>query len=79
MPGTDAMTLPPQRPASRGPLAAERAGGSSIPVQDWDLLLDAVKARLRTHTTAHQAVMLDCAAALELLHAALRSAGRPSD
>ncbi|WP_310462200.1 GGDEF domain-containing protein [Sphaerotilus sp.] len=42
-----------------------------IAPQDWNLMLDAVKARLRTHSTACQSVMLDCAAALEQLHTAL--------
>ncbi|WP_338415056.1 GGDEF domain-containing protein [uncultured Sphaerotilus sp.] len=43
-----------------------------IAPEDWDLMLDAVTARLRTHSTSQQAVMLECAAALEQLHAALR-------
>lgn len=47
---------------------------ADIAPEDWDLLLDAVTARLRTHSGAPQAVMLECAAALEQLHTALRQA-----
>ncbi len=71
MPSTEFVTRHPQTPPARAPSKPEPSGGD-IPAEDWDLLLDAVTARLRTHTTVPRAVMLDCAAALEQLHAALR-------
>jgi len=56
-------------PARCRPPSTPNAG---IAPEDWDLMLDAVTARLRTHSASQQAVMLECAAALEQLHAALR-------
>jgi hypothetical protein len=73
MPSTDTMTRHPQTPAAR-PLPKHACPCADIAPEDWDLMLDAVTARLRTHSDAHQAVMLECAAALEQLHAALRQA-----
>lgn len=52
-----------------------------IAAGDWDILFDAVKARLRlaaegAPATALQATVLDCATALDYLHAALKEARR---
>lgn len=54
------------------PLPPSDTQSAGIAPADWDLMLDAVTARLRTHSTSQQAVMLECAAALDQLHAALR-------
>jgi hypothetical protein len=43
-----------------------------IPPDDWDLMLDAITARLQAHHGADLQVMLECAAALQQLHTALR-------
>jgi hypothetical protein len=73
MPSTETMTRHPQPSTARSPSKNE-CPCADIALEDWDLMLDAVTARLRTHSDAHQAVMLECAAALEQLHAALRQA-----
>lgn len=50
-----------------------------IAAGDWDILFDAVKARLRSAAEAApvtplQVIVLDCATALDCLHAALKEA-----
>ena len=71
MPSTETAMRHPQTLATL-PLPPSDPPDAGIAPEDWDLMLDAVTARLRTHSTSQQAVMLECAAALEQLHAALR-------
>lgn len=73
MPMTETVTRQPQTPTARPP-PKNACPCRDITPEDWDLMLDAITVRLRTHSDAHQAVMLECAAALEQLHAALRQA-----
>jgi diguanylate cyclase (GGDEF)-like protein len=70
MPSTETATRHPQTLATL-PLPPFGSPNTGIAPGDWDLMLEAVTARLRTHSTSRQAVMLECAAALEQLHAAL--------
>ncbi|WP_442776235.1 diguanylate cyclase domain-containing protein [Sphaerotilus montanus] len=71
MPSTETAMRHPQTLATL-PMPPSDTPNAGIAPEDWDLMLDAVTARLRTHSTSQQAVMLECAAALEQLHAALR-------
>ncbi len=82
MPSTDPLTtvtrlIPPapglSTPAWMARTLPQAAGGwVDIPPDDWDLMLDAITARLRSHHGTHLQTMLDCADALEQLHTALR-------
>jgi diguanylate cyclase len=71
MPSSEAATRHPQTPEA---LLPPHSGLQNVDIapEDWDLLLTAVTARLRTHSASQQTVMLECASALEQLHTALR-------
>lgn len=74
LPQRHSLSPAPPAPASASfspvPLAAEPAlPGSPMPASDWNALFAAVLERLRA--PAHSAMVLDCAASLELLQAAL--------
>jgi diguanylate cyclase (GGDEF)-like protein len=63
MPSTETATRHPQTLATL-PLPPSDTPNAGITPEDWDLMLNAVTARLRTHSTSQQTVMLECAAAL---------------
>lgn len=71
MPSTETAMRHPQTLATL-PTPPSDTPNAGIAPEDWDLMLEAVTARLRTHSASQQAVMLECASALEQLHAALR-------
>ena len=80
MPSTDTLTPatrppPPCRttPAWMARTPPQTAGTwVDIPPDDWDLMLDAITARLQAHHGVDLQVMLECAAALQQLHSVLR-------
>jgi diguanylate cyclase len=61
----------PQTLTARAAPKQECTGMDNIAPGDWDVMLCAVTARLRTQSASPQAVMLECASALEQLHSAL--------
>jgi hypothetical protein len=72
------FVTPPREPDVTAITDATRFAGPDIPADDWDLLFEAVLARLRRSAgtppataAAMREQVLDCVQALEQLHAAL--------
>jgi diguanylate cyclase (GGDEF)-like protein len=71
MPMIETEMRHPQTLTARAAPKQECPGMDNIAPGDWDVMLCAVTARLRTQSASPQAVMLECASALEQLHSAL--------